>query len=197
MIERAKSALDVKSDTDFARALGVTPSTIGGYRRRNNTVPLEQCIKIAEQTDVSLDWLILGKGGIHYSAPLEKFGSTLLRLYGSDEYLLVPTEFLNHVAPDIKPIDLNIFITRSDAMQPSINPDDFILVNTARRHGDGVFLLNIGNMPQIKRLQWLADGRLRISSDNPIYETEYVAPEDLADDFAVIGFCHTKIGRVD
>lgn len=78
---------------------------------------------------------------------------------------------------------------------------DFIFVElltpVAQTKGDGVFVLRLGGALRIKRLQWLADGRLRISSDNPIYETEYVAPEDLADDFAVIGFCHTKIGRVD
>ena len=60
-VERAKIALNVKSDLDMSKALGVAASAIGGYKRRK-TVPLEQCIKIAERTGVSLDWLILGKG---------------------------------------------------------------------------------------------------------------------------------------
>ena len=60
-VERAKKALGVKTDSALATELGVAQSAIGGYNRRN-TVPLEQCIKIAERTGVSLDWLILGKG---------------------------------------------------------------------------------------------------------------------------------------
>lgn len=93
--------------------------------------------------------------------------------------------------------DLVCLPIAGDSMMPSLKPADIVLVNRAQTQGDGVFVLRLGNALRIKRLQRLADGRLRISSDNPIYETEYVAPEDLADDFAIIGFCHTKIGRVD
>ncbi|MDK4680780.1 helix-turn-helix domain-containing protein [Kingella negevensis] len=60
-IDRAKIAVNVKSHADLARFLAVTPSAIFGYEKRD-TLPLEQCIKIAEKTGVSLDWLILGKG---------------------------------------------------------------------------------------------------------------------------------------
>ena len=60
-IDRAKLAINAKTDADLARWLGFATSVIAGYKKRE-TVPLEQCIKIAEQTGVSLDWLILGKG---------------------------------------------------------------------------------------------------------------------------------------
>ena len=71
-IDRAKLAINAKSDADFARWLGFATSVIAGYRKRD-AVPLEQCIKVAEQTGVSLDWLILGKGEMYpenYSADL-------------------------------------------------------------------------------------------------------------------------------
>ena len=61
MLERAKLALSASSDKDFAHKLGINASTVVGYKQRG-VVPLEQCIKIAEHTGVSLDWLILGKG---------------------------------------------------------------------------------------------------------------------------------------
>lgn len=60
-VERAKIALGVKTDSALSRALGVAQSVIGGYNRRHS-VPLEQCIKIAEMTGVDLNWLILGTG---------------------------------------------------------------------------------------------------------------------------------------
>ena len=66
--------------------------------------------------------------------------------------------------------------------------------------GEGVisadFVLRLGNALRIKRLQWLADGSLRISSDNPLYQPEHISPADLGEDFAIVGACHTKIGRV-
>ena len=58
-VERAKKALNVSTDTAMAKALGVAQTVVGGYKRRNS-VPLEQCIKIAELTGVDLNWLILG-----------------------------------------------------------------------------------------------------------------------------------------
>ena len=59
-VQRAKQALNVNTDAALARSLGVAASVVAAYNRRHS-VPLEQCIKIAEQTGVSLDWLILGK----------------------------------------------------------------------------------------------------------------------------------------
>lgn len=67
-IDRSKIAIGVKSDSDLARWLDVAQSVVAGYKRRN-TVPLEQCIKIAEKTGVSLDWLILGRGEQNAAQP--------------------------------------------------------------------------------------------------------------------------------
>ena len=64
MLTRAKIATDCKTDLAFAQWLGLTQSVIAGYKKRGN-IPQEQCIKIAEKTGVSLDWLILGKGEMH------------------------------------------------------------------------------------------------------------------------------------
>ena len=83
-----------------------------------------------------------------------------------------------------------------DSMTPGLMPGDIVLVNHGKRDGDGVFVLRFGNSLRIKRLQWLADGSLRISSDNALYQAEHITPADLGDDFAIIGACHTKIGRV-
>lgn len=85
---------------------------------------------------------------------------------------------------------------KGDSMSPGLKTSDIVRVDLTHQRGDGVFVLRLNGALRIKRLQWLADGRLRISSDNPIYETEYVDPNTPPDDFAIIGFCHTKIGRV-
>ena len=65
-------------------------------------------------------------------------------------------------------------------MIPSLTSGDIVLVNHAKRNGDGVFVVRMGNALRVKRLQWLANGDLRISSDNPIYQTEQITPAELA-----------------
>jgi SOS-response transcriptional repressor LexA len=59
VIDRAKSVLGVSSDADFARVLGVLPSTITNWRSRNT---INFPLIISKCSGVSLDWLINGFG---------------------------------------------------------------------------------------------------------------------------------------
>ena len=219
-VSRAKLALNVKNDVELSRALGVAASAIGGYNRRQ-TVPLEQCIKIAERTGVSLDWLILGKGEMQGGSTVQQAWQMLdvqrdgrpavvfvplydvavsagngADVYGEQVLQQVPFEaaWLHHEG--LHRNDLACLPITGDSMTPGLMPGDIVLVNHGKRDGDGVFVLRFGNSLRIKRLQWLADGSLRISSDNALYQAEHITPADLGDDFAIIGACHTKIGRV-
>ena len=210
MLERAKLALSASSDKDFAHKLGINASTVVGYKQRG-VVPLEQCIKIAEQTGVSLDWLILGKGeSDKNTAPGKATPSVVLvPLYdvpvSAGHGSFFDTENIIQQIPfDAEWLEREELIAgqlaclpiKGDSMSPGLKTSDIVLIDLTHQRGDGVFVLRLNGALRIKRLQWLADGRLRISSDNPIYETEYVDPASPPDDFAIIGFCHTKIGRV-
>lgn len=210
MLERAKLALSASSDKDFAHKLGINASTVVGYKQRG-VVPLEQCIKIAEQTGVSLDWLILGKGESDkntaagkatpsvvlvplYDVPVSAGHGSFFDAENVIQQIPFDSEWLER--EELIAGQLACLPIKGDSMSPGLKTSDIVLVDLTHQRGDGVFVLRLNGALRIKRLQWLADGRLRISSDNPIYETEYVDPNTPPDDFAIIGFCHTKIGRV-
>lgn len=209
---RAKKALGVETDTALAKSLGVAQSVIGGYNRRN-TVPLEQCVKIAERTGVSLDWLILGKGEMKGGSggaaefddadavwvPLydvEVSAGSGIEVYGERIVQRVPFAKSWLQGEGLHAGDLACLPVHGDSMMPSLTSGDIVLVNHAKRDGDGVFVVRMGNALRVKRLQWLANGDLRISSDNPIYQTEQITPAELAGDFDILGACHTRISRV-
>lgn len=210
MLERAKLALSASSDKDFAHKLGINASTVVGYKQRG-VVPLEQCIKIAEQTGVSLDWLILGKGESDkntaagkaipsvvlvplYDVPVSAGHGSFFDAENIIQQIPFDAEWLER--EELIAGQLACLPIKGDSMSPGLKTSDIVLIDLMHQRGDGVFVLRLNGALRIKRLQWLADGRLRISSDNPIYETEYVDPNTPPDDFAIIGFCHTKIGRV-
>ncbi len=220
MLERAKKAVGTAKDNEFASWLGVAQSVVAGYKRRE-TVPLEQLIKVSEQSGVSLDWLILGKGEMQGGSTVQQAWQMLdaqrdgrpavvfvplydvavsagngADVYGEQVLQQVPFEaaWLHHEG--LHRNDLACLPITGDSMTPGLMPGDIVLVNHGKRDGDGVFVLRFGNSLRIKRLQWLADGSLRISSDNALYQAEHITPADLGDDFAIIGACHTKIGRV-
>ena len=211
-VERAKKALGVKTDTALAAELGVAQSAIGGYNRRN-TVPLEQCIKIAERTGVSLDWLILGKGEMQGSTggaaefddadavwvPLydvEVSAGSGIEVYGERIIQRVPFAKSWLHSEGLYARHLACLPVHGDSMEPTLQHGDIVLVNHEKTRGDGVFVIRMGNALRVKRLQWLANGDLRISSDNAIYESEQVNPDDLGEQFAILAACHTRISRV-
>ena len=211
-VERAKKALGVKTDTALAAELGVAQSAIGGYNRRN-TVPLAQCIKIAERTGVSLDWLILGKGEMQGSTggaaefddadavwvPLydvEVSASSGIEVYGERIIQRVPFAKSWLHSEGLYARHLACLPVHGDSMEPTLQHGDIVLVNHEKTRGDGVFVIRMGNALRVKRLQWLANGDLRISSDNAIYEPEQVNPDDLGEQFAILAACHTRISRV-
>ncbi len=212
MIERAKIAVNAKSDADLARYLGVSTPVVSGYRQRQ-TVPLEQCVKIAERTGVSLDWLILGKGEMKGGSggaaefddadavwvPLydvEVSAGSGIEVYGERVIQRVPFAKSWLHSEGLHARNLACLPVHGDSMKPSLTSGDIVLVNHAKRGGDGVFVVRMGNALRVKRLQWLANGDLRISSDNPIYQTEQITPADLGGDFDILGACHTRISRV-
>jgi len=56
-----REALGVRTDAELARALGLRESAPGNWRARDS-VPYRQCVEIATDRGVQLDWLVLGRG---------------------------------------------------------------------------------------------------------------------------------------
>ncbi len=88
IINRLKEALDVKSDGQLAKYLGISRQNIGAARKRED-VPTGWIYKVAELTGCSMDWFSFGQGpkirvaytteGTHYAgqvaSPESPYGS--------------------------------------------------------------------------------------------------------------------------
>ena len=61
ILTRLTQALGVSSDSDLGRALGITPQSVSGARKRGEIPPawIQAC---AAQTGVNADWLFFGRG---------------------------------------------------------------------------------------------------------------------------------------
>ena len=211
-VDRAKLALGVKTDLALSQALGLSAAVVGGYKRRD-TIPLEQCIKIADQTGVDLNWLILGKG-------IAPDGTTTIQ---SDDFIKVPVydiqasagngfhnefeviidelwlspEWVHQQGLYVKDLFCIEVLGDSMAHPPSlIMPKDKVLINRAIVDDNGVFLVRVGGSLRLKRLQWLVDGRVTLISDNPIYQPETIDPENMGEAFQVLGHAHSKFGNL-
>jgi hypothetical protein len=66
VLDRLRQALHCPSDAALADALGVKPNTLATWRRRNS-VPYAECIAVAVEKCVNLEWLFTGRGLSHGS----------------------------------------------------------------------------------------------------------------------------------
>jgi len=71
---------------------------------------------------------------------------------------------------------MRVFACNSDSMQPAINPGELVSVDTSVTtfKGDGVYLIDMGNSPQIKRL--VECGGIFVSCDNDSYGKPFPVP---------------------
>src|SRR5680860_432708 len=60
MIDRMKSVLKVTMDKDIATHFDIKQASVHNWRKRG-TVPFEQCVQLALEKGISLDWLIIGR----------------------------------------------------------------------------------------------------------------------------------------
>ncbi|EBA1657922.1 bacteriophage CI repressor [Salmonella enterica] len=63
VLNRLMVVFKVNNDSELARSLGVNRQTLASWRKRDS-IPYSLCVSIAEQRDVSLDWLLSGIGEI-------------------------------------------------------------------------------------------------------------------------------------
>lgn len=61
VLNRLMVVFKVNNDSELARSLGVNRQTLASWRKRDS-IPYSLCVSIAEQRDVSLDWLLGGTG---------------------------------------------------------------------------------------------------------------------------------------
>jgi transcriptional regulator with XRE-family HTH domain len=69
--ERLELAIGSESINSFAKKAGLGESLIRNYIKKGTTPGLDKVIAIAEAAEVSLDWLVLGKGSMRtITAPI-------------------------------------------------------------------------------------------------------------------------------
>ena len=62
-VDRMKSAAGLRSDTDLAKALDITPQAISNFKNKGE-IPSDLVIQFAVKYKVSVDWLRSGEGEI-------------------------------------------------------------------------------------------------------------------------------------
>lgn len=165
------------SAKELGRAIGKSQPTISKWENAPQ-LRYEQAKKIADYFKVSI-YEVTGQKNEEY---LQDIAPTMVALdilffqNGEKKILgkqIIPTKILQEYTLTA-PHNIKIIRINQEAMKPTININDMIWIDTSYKfpNSDGIYLINIGNTPMLKRIQIKPfENSAIIKSDNPQDET--------------------------
>jgi phage repressor protein C with HTH and peptisase S24 domain len=184
---------------------------------RNSKPTADLLAAVAEHTDVDPHWLLSGEGsprrgpgsgggggeGSPREGPQVGDRYVLLPLYNvrgaAGEGSLNPSEEVEDllafkrewISRELRstPDSLVLIHVQGESMVPTLNPGDVILVerNHDAKISDGIYVIRMGEALLVKRLQFLPEGTLNVTSDNVAYRPFQVNLKERGEDFSIIG----------
>jgi hypothetical protein len=208
IVDRMKTVLGVSKHSELAEFFGGSKSGPAVWISRGS-IPIAELIQLAQDKDVSLDWLILGRSthatgkliesgvpgdpdslAAYAELPVLSMDSLLVGLQ-SDQVWRIPHSWLAEEGL----VSTDTFIVRAegDAMAGTINHGQLVIVDRRPRSIDGIYLVRFGDTVRIKRVQHMVDGSIRLSHDNTAYAADVV---QAAGQIQMIGYCHAMVATL-
>lgn len=171
------------SPTKIAKLLEIPLTTFNTYWYSNKIPKVETLLKIKQVTNCSIDWLLTGQGEPYLLSDNHQQAISLTaknaQAIDLTQYTIIP----NYQHPNTAPIllqkgSINNHIAQNlhhikmpdDSMQPLIEPNDTIIINTEETTPyNGIYAIKIGETLQIKRLQ-IQPNSIKITAENKAYQ---------------------------
>jgi hypothetical protein len=215
IVDRMKTVVGVSKDVDLAEAIGVSRTQPSIWKIRDR-VPLPECLAMAEKYEVSLDWLVLGRGQSVLDETRTKPDCSKGALFGDPMYVEIPAfDLPGYVngescqqwfrAPrawiesdglqDGEWFALRVVGETANNMSPTISGGDVLFIDRRPRDVDGVYVVRISDAVRLRRVQRLHSGTVHLISDNQAYPTEIVEADQAAT-VEFIGYCFRQLRPV-
>ena len=205
VMDRVRSLLSERgiSQSSFARKIDVSPQTLSAWLSGRNRPGIDEVAKMCEVLHVSPSWIMTGRMDApdHQSLVCtDNISIPLLDLSASCgngrqiedaayvRLIQVNNQWVRRHCGDANPRALNILSVDGDSMSPTLDDGDFVIVDTSATsiYTDSVFAFLLDSDLYVKRLQRIGR-KLKVISDNKLYESYILEPADLEHGFRVIG----------
>jgi len=193
---RVKHVRGRNNQKEFAKILGFSGSYLSEVESGKTKPSLELLLKISQFTKCGLDWLITGEGPMFLEPP-ESMVSEDPALYEAlEEFTFVPQVALEDgmgsggegieegattqyafrrtwLQSKGNLEDLVLFEVRGDSMDPTITDGDVVLIDHSKKPvvAGNMYALRTKNAVMVKRLQPTGATRIKVMSDNKLYDS--------------------------
>ncbi|WP_082751044.1 S24 family peptidase [Blastomonas sp. CCH1-A6] len=189
---------------DLAAAAGLPKPTLQKLLSGSAEPKISTLLAVTNALGISLDTILNGANELTTMQDYEVFVAAPVAIPMHDvafsagpgaEALLAGDGDASAVFPEAwlreqfgKVDDLRLVRASGDSMEPTITDGQWVMIDVARKTGDGIYAVRVANDLFIKRLQFQTT-RVFAISDNPAYELFIINLEDKADRdaFQVIG----------
>ena len=189
--ERLKQLIGEAPVTTFSRKVEIGNSMVQKYLA-GATPGIDKAAQIAEKADVSLEWLITGKGSMQKDLRPLRQSLADHSADGIEGYAMVPQldvqasagggvivereDAVGQVAFNpqwlrerhINPLGARLLTAKGDSMEPTIRNGDTLIVDTSIEVAvdSAIYVLVYGGSLLVKRIFMKRDGAIILSSDN-------------------------------
>ena len=194
-------------DKDVADILGITQMNFATMKKRNK-IPFTELLDFCAKKSLSINWMLYGQSPESLVEATNKF---YMVKYFSDvnasaggggdveceeiEELEIPEQFVFMLGGERELKNIEAINVSGDSMEPTFSYNDIVFINREKKDlgRGGIFTLRTEAGLFIKRIQKRIDGKIDIISDNEVYSTQTLDPNEVE----VIGRVVSRFGDVD
>jgi len=194
-------------DKDVADVLGISQMNFATMKKRNK-VPFEALLDFCAKKSISINWLLYGQSPESLVEATNKF--YMVKYFndvnasaggGADEQceeieeLEIPEQFVFMLGGEKELKNVEAINVSGDSMEPTFSYNDIVFINRSKTDlgRGGIFTIRTEAGLFIKRVQKRLDGKLDIISDNQVYSTQTLDPQEVE----VVGRVVSRFGDVD
>ena len=194
-------------DKDVADILGITQMNFATMKKRNK-IPFTELLDFCAKKSLSINWMLYGQSPESLVEATNKF--YMVKYFndvnasaggGSDvdceeiEELEIPEQFVFMLGGERELKNIEAINVSGDSMEPTFSYNDIVFINREKKDlgRGGIFTLRTEAGLFIKRIQKRIDGKIDIISDNEVYSTQTLDPNEVE----VIGRVVSRFGDVD
>jgi len=194
-------------DKDVAEVLGVSQMNFATMKKRNK-IPFKELLDFCALKSISINWMLYGQSPESLLDATNRFymikyfndvsasagGGSSISSENAEE-LEMPSYFIDKLGGERELKNIEAINVSGDSMEPTFSYNDIVFINRSKTDlgRGGIFTIRTDAGLFIKRVQKRIDGKIDIISDNKVYATLTLNPNDIE----VIGRVVCRFGDVD
>ena len=212
VIEKVKDIISNESptgkvfDKDVAAELGISQATFATMKKRG-AIPYKELMEFCARRKISINWLFFDQSAGMLVEETEKFFQVKYfsnvrasagggaEGFGEDyqtvtiDKLLVKSFFGNISDEELSKKNIEAMHVDGESMEPTLKNGSIVFIDRDQNQisRDGIFVVSTPGGLFIKRLNRKVDGSVELISDNKLYSTEVMAPDEIQIVGKVIG----------